>query len=82
MPLYLMMTIQENHKTDTFHLSPFKICGSKEEAIKTRVEGYSRFAVLIVDQNQSFDFSDLTDAWTEDEKVDGIQFIFYDKCGH
>jgi len=80
--LYIVLSISENHETDTFHLTPFMVCDSRETVLKLSKDsmGHGRFAVVQVTTNELFDFSGLgKDCWVEDVIENGVQFIFYDK---
>jgi len=80
--LYIVLSISENHETDTFHLTPFMVCDSREAVLKLSKDpmGHGRFAVVQVTTNELFAFNDLgPSCWVEDVTEDGVQFIFYDK---
>jgi hypothetical protein len=79
----MILVINEDHSTDTFILLPFRVCDSENAVLQVAEEGtdHSRFAVIMVNPNESFDFDGLPDSWVKDVNHEGVQFIFYDKRG-
>ena len=79
--LFIILAIEEDHANDTFRLFPFRVCDSEEAVLEVADSDmdHPRFAVVMVNPNQSFDFTELPKNWVKDVNHKEVQFIFYDK---